>query len=319
VFSAEQRMRWLRALAARDRLTRLAERAGARALADQLDRIRHDGDVVAVTLPLREVDVRSKRIKMFRCGGRDQVADAFHEHGWRGFEHPVPSLFRAAVDRSHGAVYDVGANTGVYALVAAATGREVHAFEPNPAVAELLRANVKLNDHAARVQVVEMAVSDREGTATLFLPPPTGESVETSASLDARFKERTDHVIEVPVTSLDAHWRAAGRPEVGVVKIDVEGHEGAVLDGALELIAACRPVVFLEVLGNVDALEEARARLGYVDVRLSHVEAIFGDAVRFDTWAWNHALLPPDWVTAFMELARTTQLVVTDLGWAGSI
>jgi FkbM family methyltransferase len=300
-------------VAANDRVSTALERLGAHTVADQIDRVRHGGDVVAVPLPLRRKDVRSKRIKMYRHGGRDQVARAMHDNGWRGFEHPLPTMFRASVDRSRGDVIDVGANTGVYALIAAATGRRVHAFEPNPAVVPLLRANIELNRQGKRVDVIEAAVSAREGTASLFLPPPSGTTVETSASLDEAFKEEIEATVEVPVTTIDGYWRSIGRPAVGVVKIDVEGHEPAAVEGAIEVVGDCRPVLFVEVLSNVDALEDLRAQLGYVDVRLSAYEAIVGDRVRFDELAWNHAWVPPESVEPFTAAAADAELVVTYL------
>lgn len=295
----------------------LAERLGAHALVDQVDRLRYDGDVVALSLPLRAGDLRSKRIRMFRRGGQDQVAQALWWHGLRGFEHPLPTLFRAVVDGSKGLVLDVGANTGLYSLIAAATGREVHAFEPYAPVVALLRANLELNGLADAVTVLEAAVTDHDGSAKLYVPDVTharaGELVETSASLDAAFKDNVGAEVDVEVTSLDSYWHRLGEPPVAVVKIDVEGHEAAVLHGALDLLERCRPVVFVEVLGTAEPINAIKERLEYVDVRLRDVEAIFGDVVRFDRDAWNHALIPVDWISAFAGMATAAALTITDV------
>jgi hypothetical protein len=53
-------------------------------------------------------------------------------------------------------------------------------------------------------------------------------------------------VIKVKVSTIDEEWRALDRPAVSVIKIDVEGAEGGVLDGASELLAAERPALVLE-------------------------------------------------------------------------
>ncbi|HEY2812854.1 MAG TPA: FkbM family methyltransferase [Acidimicrobiales bacterium] len=316
-----RRERALDLLASNDRVSPLAERVGARALSDQIDRMVYDGDVVAVQLPLRPSDVRSKRIKMFRQHGTDQIARAFHDGGWRGYEHPVPTMFRGCVDRSTGLVFDVGANTGVYALVAAATGRTVHALEPSRDIAALLRANVRLNRQEGRITVVEVAASDRDGRAQLFIPPPTTNTIETSASLDPAFltdgvedpsyKRRHAASLDVTTTTLDVYWRRLGSPPVGIVKIDVEGHEAAVLAGATELTKSCQPVIFLEVLRDAGRINDFKERFDYVDVRLSAVEAVFGDVVKYDPLGWNHILIPIEWIEAVKHMVRSSDLILT--------
>ena len=60
--------------------------------------------------------------------------------------------------------------------------------------------------------------------------------------------------IEVALTTLDAEWDAIGRPQVSVIKCDVEGGEVGALEGAKRCLAACRPVVLLEWNGiNIQA------------------------------------------------------------------
>jgi hypothetical protein len=70
---------------------------------------------------------------------------------------------------------------------------------------------------------------------------------------------------EVPMTTLDAEWIAAGRPEVSALKIDVEGGELDVLRGASELLASQRPAVLLEAWGaeQLQPIVALLAAVGY--------------------------------------------------------
>lgn len=117
-----------------------------------------------------------------------------------------PPLFVELARRSCGDVVDVGANTGLYSLLAAAANRSVrvHAVEALPSVAALLRANLELNRPLVRrVRVHQLALSDKNGRAALYLPAPCGSTIETSASLDPTFKEAVVGSVEVEACTLD--------------------------------------------------------------------------------------------------------------------
>jgi hypothetical protein len=133
-------------------IAQAAEAIGAHTIADKADRARSDGEILAVTMPALPGDWRATRVKLFRQGGHDQVADAMLHGGWRGFEHPIPSVFRACVARADGIVYDVGANTGIYSLIAAGTTKApIYGFEPIPEIADMARGNLALNRAAGQV------------------------------------------------------------------------------------------------------------------------------------------------------------------------
>ncbi len=273
--------------------------------------------MTAITLPALRHDLRARRVKMYRAGGQDQVAQAFAFGGWYGFERPLPSVFHLAVAATSGAVFDVGANTGFYSLLAARTapGRPVHAFEPLPAVIQRFEANLALNGHPRHIELIASAVGDADGLAELYVPPPTGEVIETSASLNAGFKEHHAEVLEVPVTTLDTHWARRGSLPVSVVKVDVEGHEHAVVAGATRLLAQARPIVFFEVLpgSKVEAIQAVADEVGYTDCRLSAGEAVIGDAIRFDPDGWNHALVPVDRVGELTAIVERAGLLATQV------
>ncbi len=306
------------ALAAATRGVPLPEAAdllGAHRSADRVHRLR-GVDLVGV-----DVDAprggRAVRVRMERHGGRDQVAQAIADGGLWGFEPPLVPLFVELARTSAGDVLDVGANTGLYTLLALAANPKlrVHAVEALPPVAALLEENLALNRLLARrVRVHQLALSEAGGTASLYLPPPSGTTIETSASLDPTFKEEIAGSVEVKTSTLDDLWRASGSPAVGLVKIDTEGTEHLVLRGGEQLIAASRPILCCEVLLRAATAEltERLTRAGYVDVRLRKDVLVVGARVAFDPDAWNHAFVPREKLAVLRGAGRSVGLEVSE-------
>ena len=134
---------------------------------------------------------------------------------------------------------DVGANRGLYTRQLARLSREVLAFEPAPEMATLLRRT-----SAANVKVHEIALSDRDGAAELFTPQSEDGLVHGLASLEHQHESEGQRIVssQVPTARLDT----VVDQDVAFVKIDVEGHEMNVLNGAIGLIDRCQPVFLVE-------------------------------------------------------------------------
>jgi FkbM family methyltransferase len=136
-------------------------------------------------------------------------------------------------------IFDIGAYVGPYTLLGARlagpTGH-VYAFEPDPVARAVLERNIAAN-HAENVTIVRAAVTAAEGVVWL----------ESTSLGDAASAVRRDSgQVKVPATTLQAFCQ---RESVfpNVIKIDVEGGEGDVLDaGAAEVIRQAR-VILLEV------------------------------------------------------------------------
>lgn len=137
-------------------------------------------------------------------------------------------------------VIDVGANAGVFAIVAASwigpTGRVV-AIEPNPEVARRLEWNLRQNGFAERSVVIEEGLSDHAGKATLYIGP--NSTIATLSPAGAASAPGT----EVRVGSMDAVAADLQLAAVDLLKIDVEGLETVVLDGATAVLGSCRRAV----------------------------------------------------------------------------
>jgi FkbM family methyltransferase len=147
----------------------------------------------------------------------------------------LPFLFHAN-DR----VIDIGANRGIYAYQFWRLGAEVEVFEPNPVCAVILSTWAA---DKATVHVHPVALSSRAGSASLHIPiDDSGTEHDASASIEhAGFA----HSREQPVSlqTLD-NFRYES---VSLIKIDVEGHETSVLEGATATLASSRPALLVEI------------------------------------------------------------------------
>jgi FkbM family methyltransferase len=151
---------------------------------------------------------------------------------------------------------DVGANIGYMTSVLAARvglGGEVRAFEPHPELFRRLMANCRA---WAGVQAIEAAVSDHDGTCRLTIPAGFAQNMGIAAVSDE------PGGIPVPCVSLDS---AVGGETVGFLKIDAEGHEPQVLEGARTLLSerAIRDIVFEDRGGYPSRASDLLETFGY--------------------------------------------------------
>jgi FkbM family methyltransferase len=132
---------------------------------------------------------------------------------------------------------DVGANVGFYTRVLQKRCSKVYAFEPNGELADLLRRTVARN-----VIVYAQALSDKAGTAELFIPQRGGKFLAGLASLDQAHLEGALQSQTVHLVRLDEVLNGP----IDFIKIDVEGHELSALVGAQNLISRHRPIFLIE-------------------------------------------------------------------------
>lgn len=145
---------------------------------------------------------------------------------------------------------DVGANLGSYTWHLARLARVVHAFEPIPSVAFNLRSAFAFG-RAGRVSVKvhRVALSDCSGSTMLRIPLHRDEMVTGLATIEntGLLSDLPTRAIRVRVARLD-DFAFDGR--IGFIKIDVEGHEEAVLFGASETLRKHRPAIYIESNGG---------------------------------------------------------------------
>jgi FkbM family methyltransferase len=196
---------------------------------------------------MRSTDARYGKIWYY---GKDEyVGRSLHNYGeFSGEECEI--IHSLAVPNK--LCLDIGANIGVMAQMLESYGFECVSFEPQPEIHKLLSLNSK-------GRCFNAALGSVEGTAKM---PRLrygdkhnygGMSLNTKSALGS---------YDVPVYALDSY----NFQNVGFMKIDVEGWEEEVLKGALDTIARCRPVMYIED----DRVEKSKSLRKFITETLNY-------------------------------------------------
>jgi FkbM family methyltransferase len=158
---------------------------------------------------------------------------------------------------------DIGADVGEFSIAMVASSRSVIAFEPRQTQARTLAA--MFDAVGADVRIEAIALSDQPGTTAMrVLEFEPGRSTIDDANSLTDTDGSPVRTIDVQVKRLDD----LDLENVGLIKIDVEGHELAVLHGAAQTLRRNRPTLVIEAeerhhLGAVAAITEFLSGLGY--------------------------------------------------------
>jgi FkbM family methyltransferase len=183
-----------------------------------------------------------------------QVPIKFQYNSFRNYLEPEIAILGGLVKPGE-IVVDVGANRGLYTYYFWKLGCAVKAFEPNLNCLIPLKAWAVGKD---QVSIYDSALSDTDSRADLFVPiDGTGVEHDSSASLerpeDGMFRRRG-----VDLRTMDSF----GFADVSLIKIDVEGHEQNVLEGASKTIESSNPALLIEIEqrhGHADVREKFRS------------------------------------------------------------
>jgi len=262
----------------------------------------------SLLVPDREGGIRPLSISV---GRNYYVGKVLQRDGLANYESDALACFLALTDiAGPGPVWDVGANIGVYSLLArAATDRDVVAFEPTPDIAAAARSVHDSNGLSCEIR--ETALADTPGTATLFLSGTT----DSSNSLREGFREAKG-TVEVAQETLDGLVEAGHAPPA-VLKVDTETTEPAVLRGAMATLTRTRPWIMCEILpGRTEVeLTEVLAPLGYTwylitdDTPYTATDVLVGDPKQY---MWLFAPEPvPDEMWARVDSWRARLALCT--------
>lgn len=142
-------------------------------------------------------------------------------------------------------VFDVGANIGTISIALLTNRPDIHcvSIECSPSTLPLLKKTHQKSGMMDRWQIIEAAASEFDGETAFF----------TSGSATGAYDGRKDtgragvaSQVTVNARKIDSIWEDLGRPNVSLIKFDIEGGEMDALAGSLELIRTCRPTILLE-------------------------------------------------------------------------
>lgn len=171
-----------------------------------------------------------RRVRARQRSKRVSFAEGFSintlDESFAGFE-PVERQVMADLIRQSRGFVDVGAHHGFYSVLASHIGVPAIAVEPDEANIVILSSNIAGRD----IELVDKAVSDRPGRMTFFGDGEVGSLNGDWEGAASFFRRKVD------VTTLDEllTGRFEGAPLL--IKVDVEGHEDKVMEGAREVIA----------------------------------------------------------------------------------
>jgi FkbM family methyltransferase len=226
-----------------------------------------DGELIEYTVSMAELEARLKPVSPHGNGrlldyrGKDMRVELertlFMPDVARNSEElPMVPFLKALM--GHGRTFvDVGAYIGLYTVGLALAFERVLAFEPSRFSYPWLRRNIALNGYQ-HVVSEHVALSDNIGDQTLYISSGDG-------FVDSLIPKSADGNIildryAVPTQTLDSHNLA----DVDLIKMDVQGHEMAVLRGARQTINASRPVILVDVCDDTKR-QLVRSVLGEMD------------------------------------------------------
>lgn len=218
---------------------------------------------------------------LHRTGDLVHVPSPLDARGRHALLHPpaIHPAVRARL-RPGGAAIDIGANLGEWALaLARAVGPagRVLAIEPAPRAAASLARTFAANG-LTQAELIRCAVGDHDGIAEFAVPVVTSSRTDTGTARIGP-AAAAQEALTVALRRLDLLVAERRLDRVDLVKIDVEGHERRVLDGAETTLGRFHPVLVIETGHEAEGDRRAiHDRLGVLGYRMLGVLLDFGMA-----------------------------------------
>ncbi len=133
---------------------------------------------------------------------------------------------------------DIGANKGVYTYFLAKLSKKVYAFEPNPKVFAFLKKSLP-----GKAEAFFVALSNKDGKDILRIPRSKRGVSNQGGSLSHQKVPDNYVAIEIDSKTLDSY----SLKNIGFIKIDVEGFEREVLEGAKQTVCREKPNILIEM------------------------------------------------------------------------
>lgn len=159
----------------------------------------------------------------------------------KNFEPHMVQLFRALIGPND-VVADIGANIGLTALLFSSLAKKTYAFEPSPSTYSILSENLTRNN-IANVEAVNLGLGQNQEALTITF----AKNNRSGGYISNKIRPETGHVTEdIHIDTLDQFF-AGKEPTPTFLKIDVEGFEQNVIQGARGFLQSARPTVVMEM------------------------------------------------------------------------
>jgi FkbM family methyltransferase len=167
----------------------------------------------------------------YKVACRFQIADPEQSEEFENFlAHCGPTML----------LFDLGAHFGLFSLAAALYGGRAVAVDPSHVAAKMMARQVKLNSWADRIKILQAAMSDAPGQLDMLSAGVFSDGYFRLA------KGRSPRELSpAKAITIDQMAQECGSPTH--IKIDVEGHEAAVLRGGRATLRSASPILFLEL------------------------------------------------------------------------
>jgi len=184
---------------------------------------------------------------------------------WKGIDGYEPNSLKIWIKlcRMSDVIFDLGANTGIYSLIAKSEKptSTVYAFEPVERVYTILSKNSSINKFD--INCYRKAVSNKDGIGQFY---DDDEEHQTSVIINLdRSDEKHLHRVEVETIKLDSFIEDNNIQKIDLIKMDVETHESEVIDGFSRHLVHYKPSMIVEVIRDFTAshLQDKLSNLGY--------------------------------------------------------
>ncbi|MGD1847854.1 MAG: FkbM family methyltransferase [Salibacteraceae bacterium] len=178
-----------------------------------------------------------------------QIENELYWHGlYDGWERYSQKLWAQLCEKAE-IIVDIGANNGLYSLVARTVNSEctIYAAEPLEFILKNFEYNLGIN-HMDDIHVLRLAFSDYNGEGVVYLPKDAEyiRSAAVNTNLLNREAARIDKVT-IQTQTLESFIEQTGIEKIDLIKVDVESHEPAVLKGMGPYLERFKPAILAEV------------------------------------------------------------------------
>lgn len=186
-----------------------------------------------------------------------KIASKAEKHGIENtlLRNSIQLIKERGKTQDNAVVIDIGANFGYLSLVWSKTiskNGEIIAFEPNLNVFKSFSKSISSNNLKSKINLYNLAVGNEEKKIELFMNSTTSNTLEVNKSILKKTM--------IDMVSIDFFMKKINKQDCDLIKIDVDGIELDILNGAREFIDSCKPILIVETNENHEIIDFFKER-----------------------------------------------------------